>query len=91
MEQSTNYIKLTMPIYKVKVYMIKATLKNGGLLFGLSKENIHRLMNGEPIQFNLKKMGLEDRNVIIMYGETEEKMYEELIDHITLKTIIEEE
>lgn len=70
--------------------MFKAKTNEGDLIFGLTKDNLRRLQNGEPIAFNLNKMGLEDRNVMIMYGETEEKIYEELIDNITLKTKINE-
>lgn len=58
--------------------MIKAKLTNGDLVFGLSKENITRLQKGQPILFNLKEMGLEDRNVIICFGETENDIFHEL-------------
>lgn len=70
--------------------MIKAKLTNGDLLFGLSKENVNRLQKGQPIQFNLKDMGLEDRKVLIMYGETEQDIMAELIneDHVTTETKI---
>jgi len=63
------------------------------LLFGLSKVNIERLMKKEPIVFNLKDMGLEDRKVMIMYGETEQDIMSELIDedHVTTKTKIHKE
>lgn len=65
--------------------MIKAKCNNGNLIFGLSKENIDRLQKGQPIVFNLKDMGLEDRLVMIVYGETEDKIYESLVDLIDLK------
>lgn len=65
--------------------MIKAKCNDGTLIFGLSKENVDRLKQGKPILINLKDMGLEDRQVIILYGETEEKMYEDLVDLIDLK------
>lgn len=71
--------------------MIKAKCDNGDLVFGLSKENINRLMDGRPIIFNLNKMGLEDRRVMICYGETEEKLYEDMVDNMTLQTKINEE
>ena len=29
-------------------------------------------------------MGLEDRNILIVYGETEDKIYEDLVDFIDL-------
>lgn len=51
--------------------MIKAKLSNGDLVFGLSEENVRRLKEGQPVKINLKDMGLEDRNILIVYGETE--------------------
>lgn len=65
--------------------MIKAKCNDGTLIFGLTKENITRLQQKQPISFNLKEMGLEDREIIIMYEETDEKIYEELVDLIDLK------
>lgn len=64
--------------------MIKAKCNDGTLIFGLSKMNVELLQQGKPIVLNLKDMGLEDRRVIIMYGETEEKMYEDLVDLIDI-------
>lgn len=72
--------------------MIKAKCNDGTLIFGLSKINIEQLQKGKPIVFNLKDMGLEDREVIIMYGETEDTMYKDLIDLIDInKTKIHDE
>lgn len=73
--------------------MIKAKLTNGDLLFGISAENVNRLKKGEPIMFNLKDMGLEDRKVLIMYGETEQDIMAELIneDHVDTTTKINRE
>ena len=65
--------------------MIKAKCNDGTLIFGLTKENITMLQQKKPILFNLKEMGLEDRQIIIMYEETDEKIYEELVDLIDLK------
>jgi hypothetical protein len=65
--------------------MIKAKLSNGDLLFGLSKGNIELLQQGKPIVINLKDMGLENRRVMIMYGETEDKIFEELTDFMDLE------
>lgn len=42
------------------------------VLFGLTGENITRLVAGEPISFNLAEMGLPDTPVTIMYGKTED-------------------
>ncbi len=64
--------------------MVKAKLNNGDLLFGLSEENITRLKNKQPILINLKEMGLESRNIIITYGETEEAIYKEMLDLIDI-------
>lgn len=64
--------------------MIKAKLNNGDLVFGLSEENIQRMKKGEPISINLKDMGLEDRKIMIAYGETEEKLYEAMLPYIDL-------
>ena len=68
--------------------MIKATLSNGDLVFGLSKENLTRLEKGEPIVFNLKDMGLEDRRVMICFGETEQDLYNDMKEHFVDKTKI---
>lgn len=64
--------------------MIKATLTNGDLVFGLSKENLIRLEKGEPIVFNLKEMGLEDRRVMITFGETEDSLYKDMMEFIDI-------
>jgi len=73
--------------------MIKAKLTDGSLLFGISAENVKRLKQGQPIHLNLKDMGLEDREVLIMYGETEQDIMAELInnDYVTTKTKFNEE
>ena len=73
--------------------MIKAKLTNGDLLFGISAENVKRLKLGQPIAFNLKDMGLEDRKVMIVYGETEQDIMAELIneDHVDTTTKINRE
>lgn len=71
--------------------MFKAKTTDGDLIFGITKENVERLMKGQPIAFNLNKMGLEDRKVMIMYGENEDKIYEQLVDHMSLNTKINDE
>lgn len=62
--------------------MIKAKFNNGDLVFGISAENVKRLKEGQPIVINLKDMGLEDRKVLITYGETEDDIFKEMLDHI---------
>jgi hypothetical protein len=61
--------------------MIK--LRKGNLiLLGLSDENMNRLKIDNPIKFNLKELGLQDIDVVIFNGRTEEGMYMEFRDGI---------
>lgn len=55
-------------------------MKNGSTLlgFGLSDENISRLKEGKPIYFHLDELGIEGHDVLITYGETEDKIMEDL-------------
>ena len=48
------------------------------LMFGLSEMNIQKLKEDKPIFIDLKELGLEG-GVLIFYGETEEKMYADLL------------
>ena len=48
------------------------------ILIGLSNENIRRLKKQLPIKFNLKVLGLEDREVVIMHGTTEKAILKKL-------------
>lgn len=64
--------------------MIKALCNNGDLVFGLSKENLTRLEKGEPILIKLKDMGLEDKRIMICYGETEKSIYDEMKEHFSI-------
>ncbi len=58
--------------------MLKA--KIGGKIFlGLSDENMKRLKDDQPIKFSLKELGMEDVDVVIFNGRTEESMKDELI------------
>lgn len=53
-------------------------------LFGFTKENITRLMDGEPIVLNLAEHGLKGPpiSIVICYGETEESLLLALGDTI---------
>lgn len=64
--------------------MFKGKLTNGDLVFGLSKKNIQLLQEGKPILINLKDIGLEERRIVICYGETEDKIFLDLIDYIDI-------
>jgi hypothetical protein len=64
--------------------MIKAR-KGKTIILGLSDENIDRLKKGQPILFNMKKdLELEDYDVLIFNGRTEESMYESMLNEIDL-------
>lgn len=53
--------------------MIKA-LSGKTIILGLSEMNISKLQEGYPINFNLKDIGLDDREVVIFVGKDEETM-----------------
>ncbi|PZG20631.1 hypothetical protein [Nonomuraea aridisoli] len=50
-------------------------------LFGLSGENVTRLMAGEPISVNLADIGLPDIQIVIVGGRTEQALAEQLGRH----------
>lgn len=57
--------------------MIYARTSDGGILIGLSKLNIERLQQGKPI----KRMEEGMPRLRIVYGETEQAIYEMLVAH----------
>jgi len=64
--------------------MIKAR-KGKTIIIGLSDENMKRLSSGQPILFNMKKdLEMEDYDVFIFNGRTEESMYESMLNEIDL-------
>lgn len=60
--------------------MIKA-LAGKNVILGLSEENVKRLKDNQPIKINLKDMGLPDQVIYIVYGATEEALYEQFKPH----------
>ena len=52
------------------------------VFFGLSGENVTRLMAGEPILFNLAELDLPPMKVIIAYGRTEQAIKNDLEQHL---------
>jgi len=46
--------------------------------FGLSRGNIDRLTAGQPIKINLRDLGGPAVNIAIMFGETEQALFDEL-------------
>lgn len=63
--------------------MIKAKRENL-IILGLSDENMRRLSENQPIKFNLKELGMEDCDVLIFNGRTEESMYTDMLPYIDL-------
>lgn len=58
--------------------MIKATgQRKGGkpfVLLGITGENVTRIVAGEPLKVNLNEVGLDDIEIAIVYGKTEEDL-----------------
>lgn len=53
-------------------------------LFGLSGENIARLVAGEPIRVtvtDMQELGLPPMEIVIHYGKTEQAILDELMAH----------
>ena len=53
---------------------------------GLSECNLKKLKEGKPITVNMSEMGFPDMKIMIFYGETEEKMQQDLAKFITPET-----
>lgn len=51
------------------------------LVLGLSRQNIQRLLAGQPIRFNLAELALGSGEVVIFFGETEATMLKDLEQH----------
>ena len=57
--------------------MLKASGPNT-VIIGLSAENIRRLQEGQPIAFEGKEVQVPGKNFLIVYGETEDAIANEL-------------
>jgi hypothetical protein len=73
--------------------MIKFTaeMKNGRTLIGLglTAGNLRHMKAGRPLHVNLEEMNLAWKGeIIVIYGETEDELQEELKDFITPETKI---
>lgn len=52
------------------------------LLLGLTEKNLQRLRNGEPIDVpraGLEKAGLAELRVIVVYGETNDDIFRQVV------------
>ena len=61
--------------------------------FGLSRENINRLVEGKPIVADLAALGIAGTEIFIFFGETEQALAKQLVDAgaITQKTVVHKE
>lgn len=72
--------------------MIKALLRTPGarpdvVVFGLSAQNIARLEAGQPVRANLADLGLPALHVVILAGDNEETMREDMLAHLARTNI----
>ena len=51
--------------------MIRARLRSGTIVLGLSRLNVERMQAGKPMHFSLSDLGI-DTDVLIVFGETEQ-------------------
>lgn len=47
-------------------------------ILGITQENVQRLMAGEPIAVPLHEIGIHEVRVVIVYGDTEQKIIRRL-------------
>lgn len=67
--------------------MIKAMGTMGGkplLIFGLSRENVTRLMAQKPIAVNVAALGGPEMTVLLVGGRTEDDIHTELGKHFRI-------
>jgi len=73
--------------------MIKAVARGGDgkplLILGLSRKNTELLLDGRPISIELMGLIGKEATVLLMAGETEEAMHEQLKEFIGPETRIE--
>lgn len=62
--------------------MIKAIVQsNGGVkivVLGVTRENIDRMLDNKPVRLNFSQLGLPPQTVVIIAGETEMDIMEDL-------------
>jgi hypothetical protein len=61
--------------------MVKFTAKYGDrtlIGFGISDANVAKLREGKPIHIHGEEVGVPNQDFLILWGETEESMREEL-------------
>jgi len=61
--------------------MIRFLASGPTIGLGLSRENINRLVAGQPVRVTFKSVGFqEEGQVVVFFGETEQEMAKQLID-----------
>lgn len=58
--------------------MLKARLKNGGLILGIDKINLEFLKKGMPIRVAHSEIGSTTDDIFIIYGDTMQHIIDEL-------------
>lgn len=68
-----------------------ATTRDGKklIMFGLTKKNIERLQNDEPIAVPLDQWGITNTRVVIFAGDTEESIVTDLLQLVGPDTKID--
>lgn len=49
------------------------------VVLGLSGENVVRLMQGRPVPLDMAELGLPSLQVVIVYGDTEDAIRQDLV------------
>lgn len=65
--------------------MIKAKLTDGSIILGLSRLNCGKLLQGKPIVLQLSELGLPAQKIIIVGGENEQSIMDELTRYTPLQ------
>lgn len=75
--------------------MIKFTADRAGrtlIGLGISAGNVQRLKEGKPIHIHLEELNLPWKaDIMIMYGETEQALADELEEFISPETVVHKE
>lgn len=75
--------------------MIKFTADRAGrtlIGLGISAGNVQRLKEGKPIHIHLEELNLPWKaDIMIMYGETEQALADELKEFISPETVVHKE
>ena len=69
---------------------ILAKMEDRGVIIGLERGNIDKLIEGKPFHKNLAEFGGEMFDIIIIFGETQDDIVEQIKGGIDENTIIQD-